>query len=81
MGTSVEFDAWLRYMARLRDLSVPSYTTLDLRLGWKMTKHLTLDLVGQNLLDPHHPEFRTQSGGTQLTEVQRSAFIRVTWQY
>lgn len=77
----MEFDAWLRYMDRLRDMSVPSYTTLDLRLGWNATKSLTLDLVGQNLLDPHHPEFSTRAGGTQLTEVQRSAFIRLTWQY
>ena len=81
MSHGMEFDAWLRYMDRLRDMSVPSYTTLDLRLGWHATKNLTLDLVGQNLLDPHHPEFSTRAGGTQLTEVQRSAFIRLTWQY
>ena len=81
MRHNLEFDAWLRYMDRLRDLDIPSYTTLDLRLGWHATKNLTLDLVGQNLLDPHHPEFSTRAGGTQLTEVQRSVFIRLTWQY
>ncbi|MDH4188363.1 MAG: TonB-dependent receptor, partial [Nitrospira sp.] len=76
-----EFDAWYRYVERLTAVNIPGYHTLDLRLGWHMTGQLTLDLVGQNLLDKAHPEFRTNAGGTQLTEVQRAGFLRLTWRY
>lgn len=80
-GQQWEFDAWYRYVERLTASGVPGYHTLDLRVGWHLSKQLTLDLVGQNLLDKAHPEFRTISGGTQRTEVQRAGFLRLTWHY
>jgi iron complex outermembrane receptor protein len=76
-----ELDAWYRYVERLTAANIPGYHTLDLRLGWHLSKQLTLDLVGQNLLDKTHQEFRTNSGGTQFTEVQRAGFLRLTWRY
>lgn len=80
-GPQWEFDAWYRYVERLTAAGVPGYHTLDLRLGWHVSKQLTVDLVGQNLSDKAHPEFRTISGGTQNTEVQRAGFLRLTWHY
>lgn len=76
-----EFDAWYRYVERLRSGTIPGYHTMDVRLGCHVTKRLTLDLVGQNLLDKAHAEFRTTAGGTQFTEVQRAGFLRLTWRY
>ena len=76
-----EFDAWYRYVDRIRDLGVPGYHTLDLRFGWHITPQWDLDLVGHNLLDPHHLEFSGRSGGTFATEVQRAGYIRLTWRY
>jgi len=76
-----EFDAWYRYVERLPALNVPGYHTLDVRLGWHLSNHLSIDAVGQNLLDKAHAEFRTVAGGTQYTDVQRSGFVRLTWRY
>ena len=53
----VQVDAVARYIDALPDPSVPSYISLDLRVGWRITPHLDLSVVGQNLLDHRHPEF------------------------
>ena len=76
-----EFDAWYRYVDRIADLDIPGYHTVDLRLGWHIIAQLDLDLVGQNLLDPHRLEFSSRSGGTRVTEVQRAGYLRLTWHY
>ncbi|MBH0203918.1 MAG: TonB-dependent receptor [Nitrospira sp.] len=60
---------------------VPSYLTLDLRLGWRPTKQLELSLVGQNLLDSHRPEFREPILTSAPTEIQRSIYGKVTWRF
>jgi iron complex outermembrane receptor protein len=36
--------------------AVPSYFELGLRLGWYITKNIEVSVVGQNLLQPQHPE-------------------------
>jgi iron complex outermembrane receptor protein len=71
----VEFDWILRYLSRLSSLSIPSYTTSDVRLGWRPDQFSELSIVGQNLHQPHHKEF---SGGV---EVERSIYGKATWQW
>ena len=76
---NIEIDSWLRYVDRLQSLSIPSYWELDLRLGWRPLRDLEIALVGQNLLDKHHPEMSSSFLQTQATEVQRSVYGKVTW--
>jgi iron complex outermembrane receptor protein len=73
-----EFDASLRYVAGRPVLSVPAYAELDLRLGWHVSEKVELSLVGQNLLDSAHREFRPSFFSTQATEVQRSVYGKIT---
>ncbi len=75
----VELDSWLRYVASLQSASIPSYWELDLRVGWKPWKNVELSLVGQNLLDKHHPEMASSFLQTQATEIQRSMYGKITW--
>ena len=72
----VELSASLRHVAELPSPQVPAYTELDLRLGWRRPGGWEVALVGQNLLDSHHPEF-----GPALTreEVPRGVYAQVTW--
>jgi iron complex outermembrane receptor protein len=53
--------------------TVPSYTSLDVRLGWRPLPRLELSLVGQNLLDPRHREF---GGGV---EIERGVYAKAAW--
>jgi len=67
------FDASLRLVSALSTPKVPAYAELDLRASWKPASGLELALVGQNLLDSHHPEFGTG------TEVRRAVYGQVSW--
>jgi iron complex outermembrane receptor protein len=76
----VQLDTMLRFVDELPAVGVPSYFSLDVRLGWQPTPNLDLSIVGQNLLDDHHPEFAA-STFTQPTEVPRGVYGKVTWRY
>ncbi|TAK06617.1 MAG: TonB-dependent receptor, partial [Candidatus Manganitrophaceae bacterium] len=73
----LELDGFFRYVDRLPApaQSIRRYYNLDLRVGWHPTRETEVALVGQNLLDNHHPEF---SGGT---EVERGVYAKVTVQW
>jgi iron complex outermembrane receptor protein len=77
----LEFDSVLRYVDNLNQLGplVPSYVSLDLRLGWHPTPNWEFAIVGQNLLDKRHPEFL--AAGAVGTEIPRSVYGKVTWKF
>jgi iron complex outermembrane receptor protein len=72
-----QFDVALRHVGALPSPAVPAYTALDARLGWKVSRKLELSLIGQNLLDPRHPEWGVP---TNRAELQRAVFVRAIWQ-
>ncbi|HEY2082909.1 MAG TPA: TonB-dependent receptor [Verrucomicrobiae bacterium] len=65
-----------RYVDTLQTPHVPSYVSLDARLGWWCKGNLEISVVGKNLLDNQHPEF-----GALATrqEIPRSIFGKVAW--
>jgi iron complex outermembrane recepter protein len=74
----VQFDSFLRYVGDLPQPATPSYLTLDLRIAWSPIKNLEVAIVGRNLLDDAHPEFRS----TLFTrEVQRSVYGTFRWSF
>ena len=68
-----------RYVDSLPGLSVPAYVTMDLRLGWRPNENLEVALVGQNLLDNHHPEWGYEGFGYLPDEVRRTVYAQLTW--
>lgn len=82
LPNGLELDATLRYVDELPALDYPSYTELDLAVTWKPIESLELSLIGQNLLDSHHPEQTLAFTATGIpSEVERSFFGRVIWRY
>jgi iron complex outermembrane receptor protein len=81
----VEVDAALRWVDILHTHNggvpgtVPDYLELEARLGWHVTRRLTLSVVGRNLLDDRHPEYGFP--GPARTEVQRSIHGKVAWRH
>jgi iron complex outermembrane recepter protein len=73
-----ELDLRFRYVSQLPDPFVPSYSEVDLRLGWRARENLELSLIGENLLDAQHAEF-----GPLLTreEVERSIKAKLVWRF
>lgn len=86
-----QWDMNLRYLSRINmpvtenspvATSIRAYVTLDTRLAWKMRKNMELSLVGKNLLDKQHLEFTSLKGSDYLrTEVPRSAYLQLRWEF
>lgn len=82
---NMELDANLRWVDTLHNNdgatagTVPSYTELTVRLGWRPIKQLEFSLTGQNLLHDQHPEFGFSSLGR--VEIERSIYGKVQWRF
>jgi len=62
--------------------TVRSYMTMDARLAWRLRKNLELSVVGQSLLQKRHAEFSpTAILANSQTEVPRSVYGKLTWQF
>lgn len=78
LWTRHELDATVRQVAALPNPSVPAYTAVDLRYGWRLRRDLELSLKGQNLFDRSHPEFNAAPGRSEL---QRGVLVRARWSH
>ena len=74
----LQLDCTGRYVDQLANQHIASYISLDVRLGWRPVKNIELAIVGQNLLDNHHPEFNPSIIRFQKTEVERAVYGKVT---
>ena len=82
----VSFDITMRYVDRLA-LPAPytpvgSYVTADARLAWRVSKNLELAIVGQSLFQKQHTEY--SAGyilGNPQTQIPRSVYAKITWQF
>lgn len=57
--------------------SVSAYKTADARVGWHITRQMEFSVVGQNLLQPHHPEFGGNPGA--LVGIKRCIYVKLVW--
>jgi iron complex outermembrane receptor protein len=62
------------------ELLVPSYTRLDVRLGYRPRSHWRLSLAGQNLLQARHLEAISEIL-TGYSYVRREVYLKSTWQF
>ncbi len=74
-----ELDLWLRYVDNLPNMGIPSYVTLDARIGWHISDNLELSLNGQNLFDNRHPEGTTYYN--EPAQVERGFYGKLTWRF
>jgi iron complex outermembrane recepter protein len=74
LGASWDLDLMLRRYEELPNPPVPSYTALDARLGWYLSRGVELSLLLQNLTDRRHAEF---GAAANRVEVERAAFFKV----
>ncbi len=76
----IALDVNLRYVDELSALLVENYFTVDARLGWKPVPHLELAVVGQNLVDEHHKEFKSELNGLSSC-INRSVYGTISWRF
>jgi iron complex outermembrane receptor protein len=68
-----------RYVQNLPTQNVPSYATMDARLGWRPNASWEFSITGQNLLQSHHLEFVGQT--TILSEVNRGVYAQIVFRH
>lgn len=81
LSSKFAWDTSAYYVGALRAQFVPSYTRLDSQLTWRLGEALTLSAAGQNLLKDHHSEFNDQLQSVDSSQVKRSAYAKITWQF
>lgn len=80
LGGGWEIDSDVRTVAAVPAVAVGGYTALNLRLAWLPSSGLQIELLGRNLTDPAHPEFR-DGLATQIAEIRRGVELRVTGKF
>jgi iron complex outermembrane recepter protein len=69
------------FVDRLPAQRVASYTRLDSNFTWQPTAALALSLVGQNLLRDRHVESLEIHTSVNSSQMQRSAYAKITWKF
>jgi iron complex outermembrane receptor protein len=69
------------FVERLPAQGVASHTRLDTQLTWRFWERAELSVVGQNLLRDHHLEFNDFLQSVNSSQVKRSAYAKVTWEF
>ena len=60
---------------------IDSYHQLDLNLVWSPTENLRVTVGGRNLLDSQHLEFYSTFDGIIATEIPRSFYTTLSWEF
>jgi len=81
IGDTMDLDIWARYVDELKIQQVDSYVGLDVRLAWQALPQLTVNLIGRNLLESGHVEFREESDNSLPVEVERELIAELLWQF
>jgi iron complex outermembrane receptor protein len=77
VGRKIELSATWRYVSAIPFYQVSSYQTGDLRFSWRFLKNVEFAVTGQNLLQPHHPEFGGDPG--PLVGIKRNIFASLSF--
>ena len=74
-----QFDQTYRFSSDLPAQKVEAYQTMDLLLGRSLGRNLSLQVVGQNLFQPHHYEWGTGDPNQPLVGIYRAAYGKLTF--
>jgi iron complex outermembrane recepter protein len=77
IARGIQIDPVYRYVSARTALGISAYHAADLRIGIPLPRGFEVAIVGQNLLDPRHPEWARDPGPT--VEIERSAYVRLIW--
>ena len=69
----LELDCNVIYTQRRAD--IPTWWRVDLRIGWNVSDDTSIEVVGQNLTDPQHPEYYYSE------EIERGGYFMVTHRF
>lgn len=81
VGDSWSLDTQFRYVSSLYGGQVPSYTTLDARLTYRLRNGAEVSIVGSNLLEARHLEFIEPSYPAPASHVARTVSAQLRYRF
>lgn len=75
----IQFDQFYRYASGLPAQKVKGYQTMDLHASRPLGRGVLVEVVGQNLFQPHHAEWGTGDPTQPVVGIYRAAYIRVSF--
>ncbi len=83
LHTNVEWTATVRYVSPLyaAAANLPAHVDADTSLRWRLRDGLEISVTGQNLLNRRRQEFADAAKILLPSDVQRSAFVKLTWRF
>jgi iron complex outermembrane receptor protein len=76
-----DLDTALYHVSSLRSQPVPSYARIDSRLGWHIRENIEVSGGVQNLFAKRHPEFNGADTLVIPSQVRRSVYGKVIFQF
>ena len=77
----VTLNAAILHVGPLDQFQVAVYTRADVSAEWRFTNRLSAMAIGQNLFDGAHAEFGGAGSFLLVTQVPRSASLRLRWTF
>ena len=77
ISPKLQLDLIYRFVSALPYQGVSGYSTGDARIGYRMSRHVGLSLVGENLFQPSHVEYIGDPGGP--VGIRRSVYASLSW--
>ncbi len=70
-----------RYVSSIPDYDINEYVTSDVKIGYKVAENAVISLIGLNLLDRSHKEYGSYFLPTVATEVPRSYYLQLDYEF
>jgi iron complex outermembrane recepter protein len=77
---TIQIDAALYYYAAMPQTGIPQHLRGDLRIGWRPSAKIELSIGVQDAFEANHLEYES-TRFTQLSEVPRNFYGKVTWKF
>jgi iron complex outermembrane receptor protein len=78
---NLELNTALYYVDDLKTGNIPAYTRVDLNVAWRPKDDVTLSAGVQNIFDNRHAEFASPLFLTATTEIPRTYYARLDFQF
>ena len=78
---TLRFNAAAYYYDSVDTFNIPKYIKLDAGFIWEINENAELQLWGKNLLDPEHWEFRDDLFEDAPHQIERSAYLQLTFRF
>lgn len=79
LDDQTELDFWGYYADTQSATGLSSYTNLDIRLARRFGSHFSVELLGRNLLDPHHAEIGGVPFSPTPHQLDREIMLKLVW--